>query len=247
MNLLKNKTAILTGATGMLGSCLAKTLMAAGVNLVLQYNSSDTRAVGLMDFSKKSRVKAAALKLNMLKEETPSVLMNRAISLTGRIDYLINSASIYKSSTLADMTTADIIEAVSVNAAAPLMLSRAFKNQCKTGVIVNILDARMVDYDKNHVAYSLSKQMLFSLTRMMSVEFAPDIRVNAIAPGIVTIPEGTPEDTVARMKAATLLKKTGTGENVVSALIYLLSNSFVTGETLFVDGGRNLNGRMFGL
>ncbi len=247
MNLLQNKTAILTGATGKLGSCLAQALMKEGVHLVLQYNSSETRAEELIKFSKINRVRAAAVKLNMLKQESLQVLIEEAISLTGRIDYLINSASTYKSSSLSDITAADIIEAVTVNAAAPLLLSREFRNQCKTGAIVNILDARMVDYDKNHLAYSLSKQMLFSLTRMMSIEFAPDIRVNAIAPGIVTIPEGTTEDTVAKMEDATVLKKTGTGEDVVSALIYLLSNSFVTGETLFVDGGRNLRGKMFGL
>ena len=243
----KDKTALLTGATGHLGISLAKALINEGINVVLQYNNSKKKADDLLISAQKSGIKAAAVKADLEDPGSPAQLIEEALKLTGNIDYLINSASIYRNTDIDNISAEDILKAVSINAAAPFLLSREFRNLCKSGSVVNILDARMVDYDRNHIAYSLSKQMLFSLTRITSAEFAPEIRVNAIAPGIITIPEGTDSSLVSKMKDATLLNKTGNEEDIVSTLFYLLSNSFVTGETIFVDGGRNLRGRMFGL
>ena len=243
----KGKTAFLTGATGLLGISLSKALMKEGMNVVIQYNRSRNKAYELLDYAKSNRVKTVALKADLEDPESPAQLIEEALKLTGNIDYLINSASIYRNSDIDTVSAKEILKAVSINAAAPLLLSREFRNRCKTGTIVNILDARMVDYDRNHIAYSLSKQMLFSLTRIMSVEFAPEITVNAIAPGIITIPEDTDKSIVSKMENATLLKKTGNAADIVSTLLYLLSSNFITGETVFVDGGRNMGGRMFGL
>jgi NAD(P)-dependent dehydrogenase (short-subunit alcohol dehydrogenase family) len=111
---------------------------------------------------------------------------------------------------------------------------------------VNVLDARMVDYDQHHLAYHLSKRLLHDLTRVLSCELAPDIRVNGIAPGII-LPD-RPDDPVLieKYRQATLLKRIGTPEEYVQALLFLITNEFVTGQVIFVDGGRHLRGRFYG-
>lgn len=241
------KTAVITGATGTLGKYIASGFMERGINVVIQYNRSVEKAEELLASADTFGVKAAMFKMDLERPEESAGLFDLAQSFTGNVDFLINSASLYTATNLNSVTMQDILKAVSINAAAPLILSRNFKERCSNGAVVNILDARMVDYDKEHVAYSLSKQMLFSLTRMMSVEFAPGIRVNGVAPGIITIPEGTDEKIIKKMENAALLKKKGEPADILSAVMYLLESDYITGETIFVDGGRNLKGRMYGL
>ena len=113
---------------------------------------------------------------------------------------------------------------------APLVLARALAAQGREGAIVNFLDARMVDCDAEHAAYHLSKRMLFTLTRMMAVELAPAVRVNSFD----------------RLAHTNPLQRVGSAERVVDAVLYLLQASFVTGQVLFLDGGRRMTGSMYG-
>ncbi len=244
---ITGKTVLITGAGSRLGRAMALDLAAAGMNIILHYHSSHATAVSALETVKSRGVKGWILKQDLTKTEHTTELIPRALGLSKHIDFLINSASAYTESTLDSLQPEDIIAAVNMNAVAPFLLARSFRDTCGKGAVVNILDARMVDYDRNHVAYSLSKQMLFSLTRMMSVEFAPRIRVNAVAPGIITPPAGTGKKVLDKMKEATFLKRTGTPGEISAAVLSLMSNSFITGETIFVDGGRNIRGKMFGL
>ncbi len=243
----KGMTALVTGAGSGLGKAIAQDLAYYGMNIVIHYHSSKEGAELLQKAIKLKGIQGWLLHRDLSHTDSAERLVSEALSLSGKVDFLINSASIYRENTLETVRKEDIIEAVQMNAFAPLTLGRNFKKLCGRGAVINILDARMVDYDRNHIAYSLSKQMLFSLTRMMSREFAPSIRVNAIAPGIITPPEGTTETLLEKMKKATLLNKIGSPEEICNAVRYLLSSSYVTGETIFVDGGRNIHGKMFGL
>ncbi len=241
------KTVLVTGAGSGLGRAMALDLAAEGMNIILHYHSSQETALSALAEVKSRGVKGWILKQDLTRTETIQELFPRALELSKHVDFLINSASVYTESTLDSLQPEDVIAAVNMNAVTPFLLARSFRNTCGKGAVINILDARMVDYDRKHVAYSLSKQMLFSLTRMMSVEFAPRIRVNAVAPGIITPPAGTGKKVLDRMKEATLLKRTGTPGEISAAVLSLMSNSFITGETIFVDGGRNIKGKMFGL
>ena len=104
----------------------------------------------------------------------------------------------------------------------------------------------MTDFEPGHISYQLSKQMLFNLTRMMSLEFAPSIRVNAVAPGIIIPDNISDEDSLLRLKEGNPLKRIGTPEEVSSAVLFLLQNKFITGQIIYVDGGRNLRGNVYG-
>ncbi|MFW6158915.1 MAG: SDR family oxidoreductase, partial [Planctomycetota bacterium] len=118
--------------------------------------------------------------------------------------------------------------------------------QGRDGAIVNFLDTRVVAYDREHVAYHLSKRMLFSLTRMMALEFAPAVRVNAVAPGLILPPPGRDRAYLERLKSSNPLNRVGTLGQVTEAVLFLLGNEFVTGQVVFVDGGQHMNGRTYG-
>jgi pteridine reductase len=106
------------------------------------------------------------------------------------------------------------------------------------------LDTRVAGYDRQHVAYHLSKQMLCTLTRMMAVEFAPRIRVNAVAPGLILPPEGKGMDYLEGLKGTNPLNQYGSAEDISAAAVFLIGSAFITGQGIHVDGGRHLKGMM---
>ena len=126
------------------------------------------------------------------------------------------------------------------------MIARAFGAQGIEGVIVNFLDTRIEDYDRKHAAYHLSKRMLYTLTRMMAIEFAPLVRVNAVAPGLILPPPGKDESYLAQLAHTNPLGRYGDPSHIVEAVLFLVRNDFVTGQVVFVDGGRHLKGKMYG-
>ncbi len=145
------------------------------------------------------------------------------------------------------MSENDLFTNITVNAFAPLVVSRDFAKQCAEGAIVNLLDTRIVEYDRAHAAYHVSKRLFADFTRMTALEFAPRVRVNAVAPGLILPPEGKGEDYFfARVKEVPLGRH-GAPEDVARAVIFLLESPFVTGQVVFVDGGQRLKGDMYGL
>jgi len=126
-----------------------------------------------------------------------------------------------------------------LNAWAPFALSRAFAGQERPGKIVNLLDTRIVGYDRSHVAYILSKHMLAVVTRMTALEFAPAITVNAVAPGLIVLPEAK-ESCAQELAQALPLRRHGDADDVVDAVMFLLRSKFITGQVIYVDGGRHV-------
>ncbi|TFG60307.1 MAG: SDR family oxidoreductase, partial [Spirochaetales bacterium] len=114
------------------------------------------------------------------------------------------------------------------------------------GHIVNLLDARMTDYDRNHLSYHLSKRSLHDMTRIMSIEFAPLIQVNAVAPGMVLFPEDRVGNLAGKALKAGLLDTLPSPEDIVHSVLYLLSSPALTGQVIFPDSGRNLRGSVYG-
>jgi len=145
-----------------------------------------------------------------------------------------------------DFSLDELTSNVQVNALAPLVLAREFAKQGRPGDIINLLDARVTDYDQEHAAYHLSKRMLFTLTRMMALEFAPEIQVNAIAPGLVLPPPGKDAEHLKARVKDNPLQRHGDVEDVVDALLFLLRSDFITGQVIFVDGGYHMKGSTYG-
>jgi len=134
---------------------------------------------------------------------------------------------------------------VQVHALAPLTLSRALAKQGRDGHIINMLDSRVTDYDRDHAAYHLSKRMLLTLTRMLAMELAPRIAVNGVAPGLILPPAGKDESYLRDLAHTNPMNRHGGVGDITDAVLYLLTSRFVTGQVMFVDGGRHMRGPLY--
>ncbi len=242
---LSGKTALITGGAKRLGAFTALALARRGVNCVLHYRESEAEARHTADEVKSLGVDTWLVQGNLALPGVPDQVWESAEAQSGGIDLLINSASIFPEETLDELSEATLAPNLSINTLAPFQLARHFAATGREGVVINFLDTMVRDYDRKHVPYHLSKKMLQHLTRMMAVEYAPRLRVNAVAPGLVLPPEGKDEAYLESLKHTNLLQTYGCGEQVAHAVICLIENTFITGQTLYIDGGRNLRGCMY--
>lgn len=245
-NLLRGKTALVTGGARRLGAAMARALAESGANVVVHYRHSADAALALAAELRGCGVGAWTVAGDLALARAGTEVFAAALGVAGPIDILVNNASIFPEGTLATLDEESLSLNHRVHAVAPLELGRAMHAQERDGAIVNLLDTRVNDYDRLHVAYHLSKRTLDALGRMMAVEFAPRIRVNAIAPGLVLPPEGRDEAYLAGLAHTNPLNRYGGEADVVRAMLFLLNSPFITGQTICVDGGRHLRGSFYG-
>jgi len=243
---LNGKTALVTGAAKRLGRAVSLALAQAGVNVVLHYHTSKPEVGQTLRALRACGVQAWSVQADLRDTASGAALVEEAAALAGPLDFLVNNASIFPESTLDEMDDAAVFENLGVNALAPFGAARAFGRQGRPGAIVNFLDSRYNDYDRKHVAYHLSKRSFFALTRMLAEELAPAIRVNAVAPGLVLPPPGKDVGHLEALHDTTLLKRHGSAEGVAEAVLFLLRSGFITGQVLFLDGGRHMKGAFYG-
>jgi NAD(P)-dependent dehydrogenase (short-subunit alcohol dehydrogenase family) len=246
MHSIKNHTALVTGAAKRIGRSLAMALAREGVHVVIHYNTSQEEAEQVAEEVRQHGSHAWALQADLHDSEQTDMLIDRAIEQAGQLQILVNSASIFMQNRLLDFDADDFYNNMQVNALAPLGLSRAFARQGQAGAIINFLDTRILDYDRDHAAYHLSKRTLYTITRMLSVELAPRIRVNGVAPGLILPPPGQDAAYLEKRKHTNPLQQIGTLEDITEAALFLLRSDFVTGQIIYVDGGRHLKGSMYG-
>ena len=246
-------TALVTGAGQRLGRAIAEALAARGADLVLHYHSSASEAEELARKLRGAGGRAWTVQADFAEPEAAEALLEAARGLAaegraeGRIDWLVNSASLYDPDRLPDLRLQDLDRQLRVNALAPFLLCRAAARQPGPGgAMVNLLDCRLGEHDPARVSYSVSKRLLFDLTRRLAVELAPAWRVNAVAPGVILPPRGRTRAELERLKDSNLLRRWGEPEDVTRAVLFLLESGFVTGQVLFVDGGRFLKGGLYG-
>jgi len=197
---LEGRAALVTGGAKRIGRAIALALGRAGAEVVVHYRNSAGEAEEVAAAIRNAGGTATTLAGDLAEAQGCVALFERALSQAGRMDILVNSASLFEESRLGSLTEAEVIRQLEVNTLAPLELSRRFAAHVRSragnggpawkGSIVNLLDSRIVDYDRSHLAYALSKRALFSLGRMMAIEFAPEVRVNAVAPGLILPPAG---------------------------------------------------------
>ncbi|MGD0166540.1 MAG: SDR family oxidoreductase [Gaiellaceae bacterium] len=237
---LEGNNALVTGAARRIGRAISLALAREGANVAVHYSSSAREAEKLAGEIEALGVRAVALEADLSDSGALGELVDRAGETLGRLEILVNNASVFPSDTLETVELESLQENVRVNAWAPLVLTRAFAVQTERGHVVNLLDSRVSGFDRTHVAYILSKHVLSALTRMTALELAPGIAVNGIAPGLILAPAGEDESYVERLAQTLPLKRSGTPEDIAAAVVYLVTSEFVTGETIYVDGGRHL-------
>ncbi len=243
---LSGRTALVTGAARRLGRAVALALARAGADVVLHYRASGEEARGAAAAIEAAGRRAWCLQADLAEPDEVESLMPRAVDAAGGVDILVNNASVFAPSRVLDFRPADLHENVQVNTMAPLQLCRAFAAGGRGGDIVNFLDCRVVDYDSTHAAYHLSKRMLFSITRMLALELAPDVKVNAVAPGLILPPPGEDDGFLQRQAHTNPLNRHGTPGDIAAAVLFLLTSRFVTGQVIYVDGGRHMKGSVYG-
>jgi pteridine reductase len=245
---LSGQTALITGAAKRVGRVIASSLADRGVNIVVHYNTSRAEAESLSAELKERGVGAWALQASWEDPAQIETMWRRALDCAPerRISLLVNNASIFPSDTLSTFSLQSLEKNLGVNALAPLRLIRLFADQEQPGCVVNLLDSRIGGYMKKHISYALSKRMLFSLTRMLALELAPRVRVNAVAPGMILPPEGESGEELERLAARAPLGRWGEPEDVANAVIFLLRNDYLTGQVIFVDGGAFIKENLYG-
>ena len=243
---MAGKTALITGGAKRLGGAVTEALAGAGADVCIHYRNSSEDAAELAEQVRCWGRRVWTVQCDLADTRDAASLLPRAMKQTGDVDILINNASIFPESTLMDFTEDEFHENINVNAMAPLLLGRAFAKREQAGHIINFLDTRIVSYDKAHAAYHLSKRMLFTLTRMMALEFAPAIRVNAIAPGLILPPEGKTEAYLEQYAHTNPMQTYGNPRDIAGAVLFLLTTGFITGQTIYVDGGRHMKGATYG-
>ena len=246
---LQGQAALITGAAQRIGAEVATRLAASGCDIVIHHRKSGKEATRLAASLQKAHgIQTATVAGDLGDANDRARLVPEASKALGkRLTLLVNNASSFPEKRLMDLTLDHLHEALAVNAWAPFELARDLAKQLPRGAqgsVVNFLDARIVDDDRRHVGYFLAKRMLADLTRLMALELAPRINVNAVAPGPTLPPPGWDPDEgaklMARLRRRLPLQRTAEPTDLADAVQFLLSARVVTGQILFVDGGRHL-------
>ncbi len=243
---MQGKVVLITGGSKRVGAAICRRLHAAGAQLMLHYRSSAGEARLLQaELNGKRKDSVTLIQADLLDSAKLPHIVQQTIDHFGQLDALVNNASSFYPTPLGEITETQWNDLLGTNLKAPLLLAQAAMHALKKsqGAIVNITDIHAERPLKNYVAYSLAKTGLAGLTRALARELAPEVRVNAVAPGPILWPDESEFDELARQRVIshTPLKRVGSPQDVASAVYYLLAEApYVTGETINVDGGRNI-------
>jgi len=242
---LLGKTVLVTGAARRVGAVIARTLHAAGANLVLHYRSSADDATALAQELNTLRPASAALaECDLLETARLPALIEIAVKDFGGLDILVNNASTFYPTPLGDITEMDWDDLIGTNLKAPLFLAQAAASRLHEahGLIVNLADIHGMKPLRRYPVYSIAKAGLIMLTRSLARELGPHVRVNAVAPGPVMWPEdGLDSALQEKITQRTALKRPGSAEDVARACLFFATGApYVTGQVLAVDGGRSI-------
>lgn len=241
---LSGKTALITGSGIRLGRAIALALAEQGVNLALHYHSSSGPVSEILGHALSKNIKAVTFQADLSNLLCAELLFERINKSMGNVDILINNASVYTSGSGLNVSTDSLETTFRLNLFSPLLLTQLFAHQLPTekqGKVINISDAKTFVTKKDHFAYRLTKIALNEMTRMFSLELAPNITVNAIAPGIMLPLAGFENiDVTALAERRVPLKTIGSPEIVAENVIHILKQDFMTGSIIKIDGGESL-------
>jgi len=237
--------ALITGAAHRIGAEIAHTLHGAGMNVALHYRGSQQAAQTLAAELNRARPDSAALlQADLSDPATLAPLVEAAAARWGRLDALINNASTFYPSAVGTVTLAQWHDLMDVNLRAPFFLAQAATQLLgrNRGCIVNIADIHAEQPLKGYPVYCMAKAGLVMMTRALARELGPGIRVNAVAPGAILLPEqGLDPAEQDSILARTALKRQGSPKDIASTVLFLVRDAkYITGQVLSVDGGRSL-------
>jgi NAD(P)-dependent dehydrogenase (short-subunit alcohol dehydrogenase family) len=239
---LSHKVALVTGAAHRVGRSIALALAAAGAHVVVHHYQSTAAAQDTLNAIRQFGVRALPVQADQSDPAAVRAVFETVDAAFGRLDILVNSASMFQRSDFLTLEAADWQRTLDVNLTGPFLMSqhaaRIMQRQTPPeGVIVNILDNIGLQPWPDYTAHSVAKSGLHMHTRLLARRLAPDIRVNGIVPGPVLKPEVLPDARWQAIGAQNPLERTGTPEDVARAVTFLIEAGFITGAILNVDGG----------
>lgn len=248
---LTGKTAIITGASGQLGSCIALALAAKGMDCVCHYHTHDTLIDQLIAQIDAMGRRAVAVRADLADPVVADKLFAAAAELPP-VRVLINSASVFERTPVGTFSSTDVARIMTINLTAPLMLCSAFALYLKQqgadwhipgdsfAAIINMVDVAAVKPWARYSPYCASRAALIGATQSLAKELAPGVTVNAVAPGIVTWPgKMDPSEEQQQLKRIPA-GRFGEPKDITRTINFLLDNPYITGQTLCVDGGRSI-------
>ena len=245
---LSGKVALITGAAQRVGRVIALNLADQGVSIMVHYNRSTRSQVRETLQEIKSRgVAAESVQADLSLTEGVESLMTEAAARFDQLDIIVNNASVFQARELLEVSLEDWELTMAVNLRAPFLITQRAarimaENPVPGGVIINICDAGADGPWEKYPHHGISKSALWMLTQVSALSLGPDIRVNAIVPGPImkSAGRGTSDEEWTKIGQRSVLRKTGSPEDLARAVVYLCSEDHITGELLRVNAGEHL-------
>jgi pteridine reductase len=246
---LAGRIALVTGGAHRVGKAIVMALAAEGMRLAVHYHGAADAADATVRELQAMGVDARAVSADLRDSEAPARLIDDVVHACGGLDLLVNSAAVMRRTPIGEVTAAAWDTMFALNLRAPFLLSQAACPHLAraksgatggTGAIVNIADLAAFETWPDYVPHSITKAGIVQMTRGLAHALAPDVRVNAVAPGAVLLPDDWSAEAAAHFADTTPLKRLGSPDDVGQAVVYLARAEYVTGETIVVDGGRRV-------
>jgi pteridine reductase len=235
------RTALVTGAGRRLGRAIAVALGSRGMYVAVHYHGAEQGARDTASQIQEVGGEAVTLRADLREVGAPQRLVAEAVEQLGTLDVLVNSAAIMVRTPLGNVTEAVWDEIFALNLRAPFFCAQAAAaRMTEGGVIINIADLAAFEAWTGYIPHGASKAGVVHITRALAKQLAPRVRVNAVAPGAVLLPDDWSGADAERLERTTPLQRLGSPEDVTHAVLYLIDAGYVTGETIIVDGGRHV-------
>ena len=234
---------IITGGATRIGAAIAKKLSGKGIEILIHYNKSKSKAENLKKELQKKGSKVFLVRGDLSKENDVNKIIKFAKSKLKFFDCLINNASLFENDKIENFTTDSWGKHLRTNLRTPALLSKAFARNIKgkNNNIINIIDQRVFKLTPFFFSYTISKTGLYTLTKTSAMSLAPNIRVNGIAPGPTLKNKRQSEKHFKKQYMATPLKKQTEVQEICNAVDFFIKNRSITGQVLAIDSGQNLN------
>jgi pteridine reductase len=240
---IDGKVALITGSSKRLGRAVAIELARRGARIAVHYRSNPQEAEETLQMIRGAGTNGVTLRAELTDNNAVEKMFQDIVKTFGGLDILINSASVFSPDT-ADRTTPGMWDTqMESNAKAPFFVAQHAARLMQVrgqGKIINMADVAGEVIWPGYLSYSISKAALIAINRGLAKSYAPQIQVNAIAPGPVLFPDYYSEEQKRAAIERTLLKREGSPNDIVNAVVFLIENDYITGEMIHVDGGRHL-------
>ncbi|WP_028604970.1 SDR family oxidoreductase [Ottowia thiooxydans] len=242
-----HRTVLVTGAARRLGREIALTLARAGWHVAVHYRASGQDARETAMACKELAGASGLFETDLADEAAVRALLPRVVAEMGRVDAVVNSASVFEFDDTASFSAAAMERHWRTNTAAPILLAQALHSHLTaraagpvSGCVVNLLDQKLFNPNPDFLSYTLSKAALHTATTLLAQSLSPQVRVVGVAPGLTLTSHMLGEEEFAALHALSPLGRSSTPEDVARTVLFALENRSMTGTTLLVDGGQHL-------